>query len=124
MTVAGRHRHSVEGGYARGEETRARIVTAALRLFGQRGFDGASTRDIATAAAVNAPALQYYFDNKEGVSPFLMHRLAKRTIAHLRSVGVEHLYAECSDSILGAEKWLRRLGFVRDGKSWRCDLSI
>jgi hypothetical protein len=64
------------------------------------------------------------FDNKEGVSPFLMHRLAKRTITHLRSVGVEHLYAECSDSILGAEKWLRRLGFVRDGKSWRCDLSI
>jgi AcrR family transcriptional regulator len=61
------HRHVVEGGYARGEETRARIVTAALKLFGERGFEGASTRDIATAAGVNAPALQYYFDNKEGV---------------------------------------------------------
>jgi AcrR family transcriptional regulator len=67
MAGVAKHRHVVEGGYARGEETRARIVTAALKLFGERGFEGASTRDIATAAGVNAPALQYYFDNKEGV---------------------------------------------------------
>ena len=67
MTRAAKHRHAIEGGYARGEETRARIVIAALRMFGERGFDGASTRDIATSAGVNAPALQYYFDNKEGV---------------------------------------------------------
>ena len=67
MARAAKHRHATEGGYARGEETRARIVTAALRMFGERGFDGASTRDIATSAGVNAPALQYYFDNKEGV---------------------------------------------------------
>ena len=67
MARAAKHRHANEGGYARGEETRARIVTAALKMFGERGFDGASTRDIATSAGVNAPALQYYFDNKEGV---------------------------------------------------------
>jgi TetR/AcrR family transcriptional regulator, regulator of cefoperazone and chloramphenicol sensitivity len=67
MAAAAKHRHVAEGGYARGEETRARIVAAALKLFGERGFEGASTRDIATAAGVNAPALQYYFDNKEGV---------------------------------------------------------
>jgi TetR/AcrR family transcriptional regulator, regulator of cefoperazone and chloramphenicol sensitivity len=66
MSIA-RHRHPADGGYQRGEETRARIIAAALKLFGERGFDGASTRDIATAADVNAPALQYYFDNKEGV---------------------------------------------------------
>lgn len=62
-----RHRPAAEGGYQRGEETRARIIEAALGLFGTHGFDGASTRDIARAAGVNAPALQYYFDNKEGV---------------------------------------------------------
>jgi AcrR family transcriptional regulator len=67
MARAAKHRHLAEGGYARGEETRARIVAAALRMFGERGFDAASTRDIATSAGVNAPALQYYFDNKEGV---------------------------------------------------------
>ncbi|CAG2133429.1 CerR family C-terminal domain-containing protein [Cupriavidus plantarum] len=62
-----RHRPAAEGGYQRGEETRARIIEAAIELFGTHGFDGASTRDIARHAGVNAPALQYYFDNKEGV---------------------------------------------------------
>ena len=60
-------RHRAAAGYARGEETRRRIIEVALRLFGERGYEGASTRDIAAAAGVNAPALQYYFDNKEGV---------------------------------------------------------
>jgi AcrR family transcriptional regulator len=67
MSTVAKHRHSTKGGYPRGEETRARIVSAAMRLFGEKGYEGASTRDIAAAAGVNAPALQYYFDNKEGV---------------------------------------------------------
>ncbi|MBW4794387.1 CerR family C-terminal domain-containing protein [Pseudomonas tolaasii] len=62
-----RHKPAAEGGYQRGEETRARIVEAAIAVFGERGYDGASTRDIATVAGVNAPAIQYYFDGKEGV---------------------------------------------------------
>ncbi|NWC74796.1 CerR family C-terminal domain-containing protein [Pseudomonas sp. P7759] len=62
-----RHKPAAEGGYQRGEETRARIIEAAVGVFGERGYDGASTRDIATAAGVNAPAIQYYFDGKEGV---------------------------------------------------------
>lgn len=60
-------RRPPEGGYARGDETRRRIIEAAVDLFGEHGFDGASTRDIAARAGVNAPALQYYFENKEGV---------------------------------------------------------
>ena len=78
MTRAAKHRHAIDGGYARGEETRARIVSAALRMFGERGFDGASTRDIATSAGVNAPALQYYFDNKEGVYLACAEHIVKR----------------------------------------------
>ena len=62
-----RHKPAAEGGYQRGEETRARIVEAAVEVFGERGYDRASTRDIASAAGVNAPAIQYYFDGKEGV---------------------------------------------------------
>src|SRR3569833_105088 len=86
MTVAVRHRHSVEGGYARGEETRARIISAALKLFGQRGFDGSSTRDIATAAGVNAPALQYYFDNKVGVFVACVEDIVKRSWQYMSQV--------------------------------------
>ena len=55
------------GGYARGEETRARIIDAALKVFGEEGYVSASTRQIAKEAGVMPPALQYYFDSKEGL---------------------------------------------------------
>jgi TetR/AcrR family transcriptional regulator, regulator of cefoperazone and chloramphenicol sensitivity len=51
----------------RGEETRERILRAALRVFAAEGYDGASTRVLAHAASVNLPAIQYYFGNKEGL---------------------------------------------------------
>jgi AcrR family transcriptional regulator len=51
----------------RGEETRGRILDAALELFAASGFEGASTRAIAESAGVNLPAIQYYFGSKEGL---------------------------------------------------------
>ncbi|EIC85489.1 CerR family C-terminal domain-containing protein [Serratia sp. M24T3] len=60
-------RHPDSGGYARGDETRQRIIDSAIVLFGELGFEGASTRAIAKHAGVNTPALQYYFENKEGL---------------------------------------------------------
>ncbi|MGI4814193.1 MAG: CerR family C-terminal domain-containing protein [Janthinobacterium lividum] len=76
MNTAKRPRHSPEGGYARGDETRHRIIEAAVELFGEHGFEGASTRDIAARAGVNPPALQYYFENKEGVYRACVEALA------------------------------------------------
>jgi AcrR family transcriptional regulator len=55
------------GRYPRGEETRARIVAAGLKVFGEEGYGPASTRQIAREAGVTPPALQYYFDSKEGL---------------------------------------------------------
>ncbi len=76
-----KHRHPADGGYARGEETRARIVTTALRVFGEAGFSQASTRQIAADAGVNPPALQYYFGGKEGLhracAQFIIDRVMK-----------------------------------------------
>jgi TetR/AcrR family transcriptional regulator, regulator of cefoperazone and chloramphenicol sensitivity len=88
-TRLAKHRHSVEGGYPRGEETRARIIRAAMMLFGERGYEGASTRDIAASAGVNAPALQYYFDNKEGVYLACAEYIVSRFWEHLSEV-VDH----------------------------------
>ncbi|WP_434111489.1 CerR family C-terminal domain-containing protein [Paraburkholderia caffeinilytica] len=76
MNTAKRLRRPPEGGYARGDETRHRIIESAVELFGEHGFDGASTRDIAAHAGVNAPALQYYFENKEGVYRACVEMLA------------------------------------------------
>src|SRR6202142_370597 len=99
MRTVAKHRHSVNGGYPRGEETRARIIAAAMRLFGEKGYEGASTRDIAAAAGVNAPALQYYFDNKEGVLRACIEYIAERAWESLSGVVVEaeRLIAEGAD---------------------------
>jgi AcrR family transcriptional regulator len=80
------HRHRAAAGYARGEETRRRIIEVALRLFSERGYEGASTRDIAAAAGVNAPALQYYFDNKEGVYRACAEYIADAWVADVAPV--------------------------------------
>ena len=60
-------RRTVEVGYPRGEETRARILGVAVELFGTKGFDSVSTRDIATASSVPPASLRYYFANKQGL---------------------------------------------------------
>jgi AcrR family transcriptional regulator len=86
MRPASKHRHVIDSGYARGAETRERIVLAALKLFGESGFVGASTRDIATAAGVNPPALQYYFDSKEGLYLACVEHIVSRVWAYIGDV--------------------------------------
>lgn len=65
-------------GYARGEETKLRIIHAAMELFGAQGYEKTSTRDIAARAGVNAPALQYYFAGKEGLYLACAQHMAER----------------------------------------------
>ncbi len=60
-------RRRVEGGYARGTETRDRILNVAIQLFGNYGFDSVTTRDIAAQSDVPPASLRYYFSNKEGL---------------------------------------------------------
>jgi len=48
-----------------GLETRGAILDAALDLFSERSFDGASTRAIAELARVTQPLLNYHFAGKE-----------------------------------------------------------
>ena len=50
---------------AKAEETRERILDAALRLFRERGFDETTMRDIAAEAEVATGAAYYYFRSKE-----------------------------------------------------------
>jgi TetR/AcrR family transcriptional regulator len=48
-----------------GSDTRRAILDAALDLFSDRSFDGASTRAIAEVAGVTQPLLNYHFAGKE-----------------------------------------------------------
>lgn len=49
------------------DETRARILNAALDLFRRKGFDRATMREIAAEAQVAPGAAYYYFESKESI---------------------------------------------------------
>lgn len=48
-------------------DARNRLMLAALRQFADKGFEGATTREICEAAAVNISAIRYYFGDKAGL---------------------------------------------------------
>lgn len=50
-----------------GEQSRERLLHAALELFADQGFARTSTREIAEAAGANIAAISYYFGDKAGL---------------------------------------------------------
>lgn len=52
---------------SKGEATRMALLEAALVLFGERGFEGTSTRDIAGLAGCNQGLISFHFGGKEGL---------------------------------------------------------
>lgn len=55
------------GAYAKSARTRQAIIEAAFPIFAERGLDAVGTREIAQAAGVNQPAINYHFGSKEGL---------------------------------------------------------
>jgi len=61
---------------AAGASARERILAEAERVFGERGFDGASMRQLAEAAGVPLALVSYHFGSKEGVYRAVFERRA------------------------------------------------
>ncbi len=57
---------SVKSG-SKSDETRARILAAALELFREQGFEATTMREIALAAKVATGAAYYYFASKDAI---------------------------------------------------------
>ncbi|MBN9491666.1 MAG: TetR family transcriptional regulator [Rhizobiales bacterium 63-22] len=62
MTISEQDRQAQSG-----EQTRAALIHAALQLFGSKGFEATSTREIASRARANIGSIAYHFGNKEGL---------------------------------------------------------
>lgn len=70
----------------RGEESRQRLIEAALDVFGLYGFEGASTRQLAARADVNISAIPYYFGSKEGLYAAVAEHIAAEVERHQGAV--------------------------------------
>jgi TetR/AcrR family transcriptional regulator, regulator of cefoperazone and chloramphenicol sensitivity len=75
-------RAAASAGYRKGEETRQRILDAALQAFGEASFKTVTTRRLAQAAGVSLPTLQYYFGDKEGLYRACAQAIVERYRRH------------------------------------------
>jgi AcrR family transcriptional regulator len=99
------------------DQTRARILAAALTVFRERGFEAATMREIATVAGVAVGAAYYYFASKDAlVMAFYeqaqeeMTPQAERILAAAKtleqrlrgSIGLKFAYFAPNRALLGA----------------------
>ena len=87
----------------KGQNTREALINAALHLFGERGFDGTSTRALAQAAGCNIGLITFHFHSKQGLYLAARERLKN------------HLY-ECIHPI--TEKFLQIASLPTDEASF------
>jgi AcrR family transcriptional regulator len=72
-----RKRGRPPGRTAEGEATRRRLYEAAVALIGERGYEAATLRDVATRAGVSPALLYRYFPNKRSVVLALYDQLSE-----------------------------------------------
>ena len=76
----------------RADQTRARILAAAIRQFSANGLAGARTEHIAEAAGVNKALIYYYFQGKEALYAAALESVAER----MATASMRVLALECS----------------------------
>jgi len=86
---------------------REKILNAAMMLFYEKGFDGASIQDIAYASEVNKATIYYYFENKQA----LLYEIASNTLDILINMAQKVM-----NSGLSPQNKLKRLIF--DNAIW------
>lgn len=86
------------------EETREKIVAAAVEAFSELGFRGASTREIASRAGTNQGLITYHFRSKE----LLWQAAAEKIFAGLRSTLADLRQSAGGDTREQARESIRR----------------
>lgn len=64
--------------------TEQKIITAAIPLFAENGYDGTSIRDICNKAGVNLSLISYYFGGKEVLYKKIVESIVGRIISHMQ----------------------------------------
>jgi AcrR family transcriptional regulator len=69
------------------EQTRARVIDAAIALFSKHGFASTSTQDIARAIGMTPGVLYWHFRDKEAVLIAVLDELQRRLVVALAREG-------------------------------------
>lgn len=68
--------------------TRTSLIGAGLHLFGQKGYEGTSTRELAGLAKTNIASINYHFGGKAGLRSACATAVTKRVSEVLDGAGV------------------------------------
>ncbi len=105
----------------RSEATRARLIEAAVELFGTYGYDAVTTRRLAERAEVNQVAIPYHFGGKQGLYIAVAEHIVERVgseagpvLAALRAAGPGLSPHQAREML---HQLLRRLGALIIGTS-------
>jgi AcrR family transcriptional regulator len=86
-------------------DTKTRILDAAEKLFGEKGFDATSLRDITTEADVNLAAVNYHFQSKESLIEAVILRgagpVTERRLAMLEAAGPKATVEQIVEAFVG-----------------------
>lgn len=69
---------------------KAQILDAAATVFSQKGYENATTKEIADVADVSEGTLYNYFQNKQQLLIGVAHLYADEVLADIESIQVEH----------------------------------
>jgi len=119
-----------ESSKAQGDETRLRIVTAAVEVFAALGYEGAGTRELAARGEVNLASLTYYFGGKPALYKAAIDYVVARIDDILRP-GAQHVAemlgagtwtGDCDEQLFGLlfevlDQWIN-LNLGRTGQQW------
>ena len=97
----------------RGDDTRLRLIEAALEVFSERGYAAATTRDLASRAGVNLAAIPYHFGGKEALYLAVAGHVAGRIRSEMADA-VGAATGLLQDPTAGRETLLAQLGVVTD----------
>ena len=100
---------------SKSEQAKARLLAAAVRIFGEKGLKGATVREIAKAAGQNVAAIAYYFGSKEKLYDIIIEGIVREIHHALRDTleridELEHL--ENPDPRLALEALKSFLGTI------------
>ena len=102
-----------EGEAPEAASTRERILNVALDLFTEKGYDGASLREIAERLGVTKAAIYYHFASKDDILMALhmrLHEFGKDALSQMTEEPVTlELWGELLDQIVGQMLAQRKL---------------